>query len=372
MSKLLYNIKNYLINIDLFILITSITCSIYGVILVFSATASYDSPKFVLVQCGAIFIGIIAFVIFSLIDLENISDIWKIVFFLNLLLLASVLFFGTSGNTGNNSWIRFAGIGVQPGEIGKLLFIFTFATHTSLLKDTLNNWKSLLILLIHMGITAGFILLFSGDLGMGLAYIFICIVILFTAGLSLKWFLGGFISIVACVPIIWNVFLQEYQKLRILVVFDPSLDPDKSYQAMQSQLAIGSGGFYGTGFMQGNQTQFGALPAKHTDFIFSVAGEEFGFIGVALIIILLSALIMRLFYVSYKSNSLLNSLICAGTAGMILFQTFENIFMCLGILPVIGLTLPFFSYGGSSIVTMFCATGIVAGISMRSNHNFLR
>lgn len=372
MSKILHNIKNYLSHIDLFILITSIICSIYGVILVFSATSSYNSPKFVLVQSGAIFIGLIAFVIFSLIDFENISDIWKIVFVLNLLLLSSVLLFGTSGDTGNNSWIRFAGIGVQPGEIGKILFIFTFATHTALLKDRLNNWKSLFVLLMHMGVTAGFILLFSGDLGMGLAYIFICIVILFTAGLSYKWFLGGFVAILASIPIIWNVVLKEYQKLRILVVFDPSLDPDKAYQAMQSQLAIGSGGFYGTGFMQGNQTQFGALPAKHTDFIFSVAGEEFGFIGSALIVILLSSLIIRLFYVSYKSDSLVNSLICAGTAGMILFQTFENIFMCLGRLPVIGLTLPFFSYGGSSIVTMFCAVGIVAGISMRSKRNFLR
>ncbi len=370
--SMLTNIYNYFKNTDKYILFLSIACSIYGLILISSATASYGSNQYLLVQGAAIVMGIIGFIIISIIDVDHFGVAWIWLYVLNILLQLSLLFFGVGGEeTGNNSWIRFGPIGIQPGEIGKILFIFTFSMHSAIFRDKINNFKYLFLLLVHAGGIIGAVYLTSGDMGMALSYIFIMVVILFIGGLSYKWFLGGAILALSTIPILWNFVLKEYQKLRILVIFDPSLDPDKAYHGLQSQTAIGSGQFSGSGYLDGTLTQFGGLPAKHTDFIFSVAGEELGFLGAILIVIMLVALIFRLFYVCFKAPTAFTMLICAGVGGMFLFQVVQNILMCLGITPVIGLTLPFFSYGGTSIVTMYASVGIVAGIYMREKPNHL-
>ena len=166
-------------------------------------------------------------------------------------------------------------------------------------------------------------------------------------------------------PILWNYVLKDYQKTRILVLFDPSIDVEQSRQATYGKIAIGSGQFTGQGWTNGTMTQMQYVPENQTDYIFSVAGEELGFLGCLLIIILLMALIIRLFYVAYRASTPFSALIAVGVGGMLLFQTFMNIFMNVGLLPVMGLTLPFFSYGGTSIVTMFAALGIAAGVRMR-------
>lgn len=371
MGNVFKSIWQYIRNTDLYLLFLALISSSYGVILIYSATRGYDTNKFIVVQTGAILIGVIGFVIVSLIDFENIAPAWKWVFVLNVLFQLALFAVGTAEG-GNRSWIRFGPIGIQPAEVGKILFVFTFAQHITLLKDRINHWKNLFQLLIHLGIIAGVIVLSSDDFGMSLAYIFICFFMLFAAGLSLKWFAGGAVLGVASIPFIWNFVLKPYHKTRILVLFDPSINPDKVWQQSQSRIALGAGQMYGEGFMKGNQTQYNMLPAKHTDFIFSVAGEEWGFIGCLVIVGLLALLILRLFYVSFKANDTFSSLLCVGIGGMFMFQTFENIFMCLGIGPVMGLTLPFFSYGGSSIVTMYIAVGIAAGVRMREKPSWLR
>lgn len=360
-------ILKYFRKTDKILLFTSIICSLYGLVLINSATASYSSSKFLLTQAFAIFLGLVGFIIISIIDVDHFGVAWKLIYVLNIALQCSLFVFGEGGDTtGNNSWIRFGGIGIQPAEIGKILFIFTFSMHTALLRERMNHIKYLFRLLVHAGFLFCLVMITSSDMGMAIAYAIITLVILFIAGLSMKWFYAAGIAIIAFVPIVWNFVLATYQKTRILVIFDPSLDPDTAYQGLQSQTAIGSGGFWGSGYLEGSLTQFGALPAKHTDFIFSVAAEELGFVGACLIIILLSILIIRMFYVSFIANTSFGSLISAGMAGMFLFQTVQNILMCLAIAPVIGLTLPFFSYGGTSIVTMYLAVGIVSGIRMRA------
>ena len=367
------SIYNYFKKADKYLLFLSIACSVYGLVLINSATATYDTDKFVYVQLFAVILGLIAFVIISLIDVDHFGVAWKWIFAFNFVLQCSLLLFGIGAeSTGNNGWIRFAGIGIQPAEIGKILFIFTFSMHATIYRDRINNFKHLLILLCHAGLVCGIVILTSKDMGMAIAYGVITIVILFIAGLSLKWFAAGGLVVLAAFPIVWNFILKSYQKLRILVIFDPTLDPDKAYQGLQSQLAIGAGGFSGSGYMEGSLTQFGGLPAKHTDFIFSVACEEFGFIGAFLIILLLSLLIIRVFFICFVAPSDFSSLICAGIGGMFLFQTIQNILMCLAITPVIGLTLPFFSYGGTSVLTMFVAIGIVSGIRMRETPDHLK
>ena len=365
------SIGHYLRHTDLYLLILAMAASTYGIFLIYSATLSYETNKFVVVQTAGMMIGIVAFIIMSLIDIDNLARYWKIIFIINIVLQCSLFVFGQEEG-GNRSWIRFGSIGIQPAEIGKVLFVMTFAAHMVTIKERMNNWKYLLSLMMHLLIIMGVIVVSSDDVGMSLSYLFICAAMLFAGGLSLKWFAAAGILGVASIPFIWNFALGDFQKKRILVLFDPSLDPDTSYQATQSRMAIGSGQFTGEGYMQGRQVQYGALPAKHTDFIFAVAGEELGFLGALAVVILLSLIILRIFYVTYKANSMFSTLVCVGIGGMILFQTFENILMCLGLGPVMGLTLPFFSYGGTSLVTMYLAVGIVAGVRMREKPNWLR
>ena len=198
---------------------------------------------------------------------------------------------------------------------------------------------------------------------------------IFGAGISYKWILGGVVVALSAVPFIWQM-LDENRLARILVLLDPSIDnlyqKDYYYQTAQSKIAIGAGQLSGSGYMKGLQTQYDKVPASHTDFIYTVAGEEFGFIGALLVLVLLALLILRLLYVSYRAGSLFSAVMTTGIAGMFLFQTFENIFMCLGMFPVVGLTLPLFSYGGSSVVTMYAALGVAAGVRMREKPSWLQ
>jgi len=193
---------------------------------------------------------------------------------------------------------------------------------------------------------------------------------LFIGGVKLRWFALSGAVIATAAPLLWLNYLTERQRDRIVAPFAPeALDPEKleevMWQAEQSVKAISSGGLFGQGYRNGYMTQRPLIPAQHTDFIFSAAGEELGFLGCLLLVGLLIAIIVRCIYVGIKSNNPLGLLVCTGIAAKFMAQTFENIGMCLGILPVIGITLPFFSYGGSSIVTCFAAMGIVSGIKMR-------
>lgn len=365
MQNLKKNFVRYVGTMDYCLILLAILCSAFGLVLIFSATHSLDggSTRYIVIQSVAIVLGLIGFGILTLIDLEKFTPLWRLLLLLNILFQLSLIFFGYEDG-GNKSWLRFGGIGIQPAELGKLLFIFTFAKHINLLRYRLNRVKSLLMLGAHLLAVMAAIIIPSRDVGMSLPYVFIAVLMLFAAGLSLKWFAGGVILGCAAVPLLWQV-LSDVQKDRILVLFDPSISPDTYWQQQQSRIAIGAGKLFGTGFLNGNQTQNNMLPEKQTDFIFGVAGEEWGLVGCLVIVVVLMVLILRIYYVAFHAQSQISSLICVGVGNMFLFQTFENIFMCLGIGPVMGLTLPFFSYGGSSIVTMYLALGMVASISMR-------
>ena len=195
----------------------------------------------------------------------------------------------------------------------------------------------------------------------------IAVIMLFAAGLSLKWIALGAGVAVASVPVLWNFVLKKYQITRILVLFDPSIDPQAALQTTYGKIAIGSGQLTGQGLTHGTMTQLQNVPENQTDYIFSVAGEELGFLGCLLIIILLMALIIRLFYVAYRASTPFSALIAVGVGGMLLFQTFMNIFMNVGLLPVMGLTLPFFSYGGTSLLILLGEMGIMLSISRAGN-----
>lgn len=370
-------VVNYIKNTDLYLAILALVCSAYGMVLIYSATlnpATWQdgSTRNLVIQAAAIVIGLAAFVLMSLIDLETMSGWWKIFVLINIglqLLLFTPL--GTEVN-GQRAWLDLEVTNLQPGELGKLIFIFTLAAHISEIKEHISEWRGLFVIALHTLIMMGAVIISSGDTGMAIQYFMIALIMLFAAGLSLKWLAVGVGLGVASIPLLWNFALDEYQKTRILVLFDPSIDLDASRQATYGKIAIGSGQVSGQGLTHGTMTQMQLVPENQTDYIFSVAGEELGFIGSILIVLLLTLLIVRLFYVSYRASTTFSALLAVGVGGMFLFQTFMNIFMNIGLLPVMGLTLPFFSYGGTSIMTMYAALGIAAGVRMREKPSWLQ
>jgi rod shape determining protein RodA len=205
---------------------------------------------------------------------------------------------------------------------------------------------------------------------MGVSLIFVCILIgmAFAGGVNMLWFLGGTGALVALAPIIWGR-LGAYQQNRILILFDPTIDPTgigPRYHTRLSLESLTGGGLTGQGLFQGTRTQTpDALPAQHTDFIFSAIGEELGYAGCAVVLILLFLIIARCFQVGMRSQDYMRRLVCFGAASALIFQVVVNVGMCIGVMPVIGITLPFVSYGGSSIVTLYAMLGLVSGVHER-------
>lgn len=354
---------------DCILILLTITCIIFGCIMISSAVKSYDNgSKFVMIQSIAAFAGIIASTVICIINYKRYSDYTGFIYGLCILMLISVLVFGTGReDTGSKSWIRFGSIGIQPSEIVKIGFIITFSHLCAKYDTELNKPKNVLKLLLHASILLGLIML-QPDFGTTMVFIVIFVGILFAAGISYKYIVTSGIAIAAAIPVIWNFFLADYQKNRIRVLFDPESDPlNTGYHVMQSKIAIGSGGIFGKGYGQGTQTQLNYLPVKHTDFIYSVIGEELGIIGALAVVILLFAVVFRCLYIAKRSNDKYGSYICVGVASMFMAHIFENIGMCIGIMPVTGIPLPFFSYGGSSLITNLMAIGLVLSVSMRKN-----
>jgi rod shape determining protein RodA len=326
------------------------------------------------VQIIAIIIGIFLFIVMSLIDIELIAEKWIFLLLFNILFISTLFIWGVEGGTGNKSWLRFFNIGIQPAEVVKVSFAVLLSKQLAVLKESrqgINSVPSVLMLVLHFGFMFMLIIVSSRDLGSALVFAVIFIAVLFAAGIKAIWFFLGTIVVAAMSPLIWNNLLSDYQKARILAPYFPeTVDPSGlgvTWQANQSKIMLASGQLTGQGYLKGTQTQSSMMPFKHTDFIFAVAGEELGMIGCCVIILLLVAIILRCLYVGVKSKSYMSMMVCSGVAAMLIFQTFENIGMCIGITPVVGITLPFFSYGGSSVMTTFAALGIVSGIRMRPN-----
>ena len=344
--------------------------SIMGLVVIASATASFNTIQYVAVQLMALIIGIGLYVILTVIDIDIIADKWPILVGFGVLMILALVPFGQDDGTGNKSWIRFLGIGIQPSEVVKVVYIVLMAKHISYLKEyrNLNHIVSIVQLVGHFFLFFGLIVVISADLGSALIFFFVFALMLYAAGLKIYWFVLGITAMAAVTPFAWEHILKEYQKQRILAPYDPSIDPSGDsikWQANQSKIALASGQFTGTGLYKGTQTQSTALPAKQTDFIFAVIGEELGMIGCCVVLLLLVLIIIRCMYVGLNSRNTMSMLVCFGVAASMIFQTFENIGMCIGITPVVGITLPFFSYGGSSTFSMMAAMGLVSGIKFR-------
>lgn len=343
-----------------------IAACLLGILAVYTATRSYGSISDVIVQSAAFLLGLVAMLVLVQFDYEQYEGLSKYIYVASLLLLVLVLVVGTSGTWGAKSWIRLGPVGIQPTEIAKVAFVITFSCHLTAVRDAINHPKTILGLLVHVGIIIGLIML-QPDLGSVLVFVFMFAVMVFAAGISYKYIFGALAIAAALVPVAYTFLLSPYQQHRIQVFFNPDLDRlGSGYNVIQSKIAVGSGGFFGKGYLHGTQNQMGFLPTKSTDFIFSVIAEEMGFIGAAAVLVLLFLIIFRCFRAAENSNTLFGRYICIGVAAMLLFHTFENAGMCIGLMPVTGIPLPFFSYGGTSLITNMVAIALVLSVTVRS------
>lgn len=365
---------------DLLLLFLCLAASGFGLVLIYSATRySEDLHSYVLKQAIFIALGVVAYIVMTFVDIELILDkSWVLLFVFSVILILMLIPFGVSDDTGNRNWMYLPGIrfGLQPAEIVKLFFVMLLARVLDRSRDygisrTLPVLKMAALTVFFMGLNTAI----SHDFGMSLVYLTIFAIMAFVAGVKLRWFALALLGGGGLIAVAWS-HLPNYIRMRFLVLFDHSLDPlNVGWHQTRSLLAIGSGRLTGMGYLNGKQTQSlssASLPARHTDFIFSVCGEEFGLVGCVLLLLLLLAIVLRCIHVSRRARSHLSAYIALGFAGMLMVQILINVGMCLYVAPVVGLTLPFVSYGGSSILTVFTAMGVVSGVKMRSLPSWLR
>ena len=369
---------------DLVLLGLCCAATLYGMVLIASATHYMDTSgmsgmmRYVGVQGVALLLGLCAYVFMSMIDVEIVLKKWKWVVAFNIVfigLLVTPLGVG-SDTTGNQAWLKIPGIPFQigPAEIVKITFTLLLAKQLEWLREEKRDLKSFpaaAMVAGHTLLLMGYYVVISGDMGNALTFFFIFLCMAFAAGFALRWFALLFAGGGAAFAAAWALeLIPGYMMDRFRVLFDHSYDAlDTGWQQTRSLMAIGSGGIFGQGYMQGTQTQSSyppSLPNRWTDFIFSVCGEELGLIGCLLVIALLTAIIVRVLLVARNAQTPLHCYICVGMAAMLIYQTVINIGMCLFVMPTIGVTLPFFSYGGSSLLTLFAAMGVVSGIKKRS------
>jgi rod shape determining protein RodA len=283
----------------------------------------------------------------------------------NIFMLLLLIPFGTDNNTGNWSWLKIPliPIHIQPAEICKITYIIIMASVMNSHQNRISHPVSVFHMIFHLMILVVLNMVLSRDLGVSLIFVFIFVGMAFAGGVHIGWFLLAISLIAVAIPILWPM-LGTYQQERILVLIDPSFDAmgtGARYHHKINILSLTGGGLTGQGLFNGIRTQGGNLFAQHTDYIFSSIGEELGFFGCLFVMILQFSIIARCIWVGMRCQDYIRRLVCYGAASALMFQVLINIGMCIGVMPVIGLTLPFISYGGSSLVTIFAMLGLVSG-----------
>lgn len=368
MKKFFSLTKRFIQETDNLLLILIIATSIFGVLMVYSTTRCLLEDGDVIARDATVMIiaaiaGILLTLVISAIDYEFIMKLWPIIAVFCVALMVLTLAIGAAPDERPDSkcWIKIGSIYFQSSELVKIGFLITFAMHLELVRDRINNLKSVIALGIHAVVPIGLVIL-TGDMGSALVFIIMTIGMLFFAGLHWGYFACGGILTLAVSPLIWLYGFGEYQKNRFLALFRPEQFTDESYQQLLGLNALGSGGFWGTGFAKGPYTQGGIVPASENDMIFTSIGEETGFFGCVVALGLLFAIVYKIIKIAKKSRDFSTQLFCYGMAVMISAQVLINIGMCLMILPVIGITLPFFSAGGSSTLCLYIGIGLVFSI----------
>lgn len=358
--------KKILKNMDWGILICVLILTIIGLVALFSATQSTDYDEFKK-QIMWICISIPVAIAIIAIDYSYIVKVAPIFYGIFIILLIAVLF--TEPINGATSWFDLGSFTLQPAEFAKIFVVIVFAMAITKVQerdvDSISNpWKLFLALLTVL--VPVLLIIKQPDYGTAMAFIVATVIMLFVAGIKKRYIFISILLIAVTLPLMYFFILPEHAKTRIDVFLNPELDPRGSgYNVIQSKLAIGSGQLFGMGILKGNQTQLGFLYPKTTDFIFSVIGEEMGFIVASIIVVVYVILITKAIYIAKTAKDDIGAYIAAGIAGIFLFHMVENIGMTIGLLPITGVPLPFVSYGGSSLLTNFILIAILLNISGR-------
>jgi len=363
---------------DKYFLVALVLIVLFGLLVLSSASNGVSGNPYLYLKKQGFFaaVGLVAAFFIIRLDYTQLEKYSDYLYFASIAILVIVLVFGTEVR-GTTGWIAIGSLPpMQPAEFTKIFLILSFAEFLSRRKDQLNSIMQMLPCFVYMGIPFMLIML-QPDLGTALVYIVITVIMMYMAGANPKILTGlilGFTAVIA----LWvflhfkvNLWLplDDYQIKRLAVFVDPYQDGQggrgAGWNTIQSLIAIGAGGFKGTGLFNGTQVQLNFLPERHTDFIFAVIGEELGFIGAFLLIALYAVLLYRALVISGSARELTGTLIVVGISAMWLFHIFENIGMCIGLMPITGIPLPFLSYGGSSMLTNMIAVGLIMSVNIR-------
>lgn len=356
---------------DKLLILICLTLSAIGFVAVSSAThASVDDGEFfsreAKVMIIAVALGLFMALIISFFDYDFILRIWPIIGAVSLGLMLILFPFGCApaGRDDSICWLKITStLYFQPSEVVKIGFVITFAAHCNKVKEDLRSFKNVLLLGIHAAVFIGLVVL-TGDMGSALIFAMMFLAMMFTAGVDKIYFILGPVVAAAVLPVVWYKVLGTIQRNRILALIYPDLYPNEIYQQNQAEKAMQNGGLFGTGLFKGVYHQ--VVPENQNDMVFSVICEEFGFIGAIILMLLFAILIVKIIMIGKKSGSYPARIMCNGIAFMLGSQIAVNIGMCTKLLPVIGITLPFISAGGSSSLCLYLAIGLVLSIARYS------
>ena len=359
-----YSFIDKLKAVDYFLIII---VAIIGSISVFSIYST-ESGNFSFYTKNHLTRFLVFFFMFLVLSFVRVSFWYRqayIFYILGILLLLLVIFFGISAS-GSKRWINLFIMNLQPSELMKIAIIVCFARYYHRIQSSdIQSYKYLLQPIILLLIPC-YLVITQPDLGTAILIAGSGLAIIWLAGLNLKYFIYSGLILLVSLPFVISI-LKPYQKSRILTFFNPDRDPlGAGYQIIQSKIAIGSGGFLGKGFLQGTQSYLEFLPEKHTDFIFTLFSEEFGFVGSMVLILLYALLIYRIIRIGFSSRSFFAKLYCYGFASALFLYIFVNIAMVVGLLPIVGAPLPIMSYGGSSMLSIMLGLGIVMSCKIYS------
>jgi rod shape determining protein RodA len=356
-----------LVNIDWMLVGLVLVLGAWGLTTVYSAThgrLETHLEDLYLKQIYWFAVGLVLMALITLVDYQYLGRGAYLLILLGILMLVAVLLFGRVAS-GARRWISLGPLSFQPSELVKVFLVLSLAKYFTETRREV-KWRLRDLLIPALMVLVPFLLVAKQpDLGTALVLFFIACAIIFASGFPLKILLSLMGVGVIAMPIGW-LFLKDYQKVRVITLLNPDFDPlGAGYHSWQSKIAIGSGGFWGKGLMAGTQSGLNFLPEKHTDFIFSVFAEEWGFIGAAALVVLYLALVLRGISIAYTSKDRLGSLIATGVVSMLSVYILFNIGMTVGLTPVVGLPLPLLSYGGSSMLATMVAIGLLLNIRMR-------
>lgn len=359
---------------DKFLWAVMLAISAYSLVLLATVPSPSASRSYFTVQLIAIIAGYVAAIVITIFDYRILARFSKWIALFGVLLIVYTLIFGHSvtGTDGVDAraWIKLpGGLTFQPSELVKIFFMITYGKHLSIVRENGNLRRFLHVCLLGVHALVPIVLIhFQGDDGAAIIFFFMFLSMSLAAGVQLRYFAAILAAILIAIPVAWQYILDDYQKNRILYMFNPGADPQgMGFQQIQGEISIGSGQLFGQGLFHGARVNRGVVPIQESDFIFSVAGEQLGFVGCAAIVVLLLLLLLRTLNTARVSCDDLGCYLCFGFFGMIASQMIFNLGMCLSLLPVMGVTLPFFSAGGSSAACLYLGFGLVQNVFMHKS-----